>query len=183
MRTDADLAGAFRGGDDQAFAILYERYKRAIYVFGRRMLGEPDAARDLVQDVFLRACEQRGQLHRPERFRSWIFAIARNRCLTLLRAERGRIPFEEAPAAAIAVAAPADRREGEEDALLVRRALMAMRVEDREVLLLREYLDMSYREISEVTGWTESAVKSRLFKARRALHGALRSAFAGRSAS
>lgn len=181
MRTDADLAVDFRAGDDRAFAILYERHKRALFVFGLKMLGESEAARDLVQDVFLRIHEKRRQLNRPESFRGWLFAVARNRCLSHLRQNRGRTPLDEAPDEAIAVDPPADGIEAEQEVRLIRRALAALKVEYREVLVLREYQDLSYREIAEITESTESAVKSRLFKARKALHEALRPAFAGRS--
>jgi RNA polymerase sigma-70 factor (ECF subfamily) len=180
MRTDADLAGAFKDGDDRAFSILYDRYKRSLYVFALKMLGDADAASDLVQDVFLRVYERRRQLNRPESFRSWLFAIGRNRCLSHLRQNRGRIPLDEAPEEAIAVEAPPDGMEAEEDLRLIRRALAGLRVEYREVLVLREYQDLSYREIAEITETTESAVKSKIFKARRALHEMLKPAFAGR---
>jgi RNA polymerase sigma-70 factor, ECF subfamily len=180
MRTDADLARAFQDGDDRAFSILYDRYKRHLYVFALKMLSETDAASDLVQDVFLRVYERRQQLHQPESFRSWLFAIGRNRCLSQLRQNRGRVPMDEAPEEALATEAPADGAEAEEELGLVRRALAGLKVEYREVLVLREYQDLSYREIAEITESTESAVKSKIFKARRALHESLKPAFAGR---
>lgn len=180
MRTDTDLAEAFRNGDDRAYSILYDRYKCALYAFSLKMLGEADTASDIVQDVFLRIYERRNQLNRPESFRGWLFAIARNRCLSQLRRERGHTSLEEAPDEAIAVAAPVDSRESEEDVWLIRRALARLRFEYREVLVLREYQDLSYREIAEITETSESAVKSKLFKARKALHEMLKPAFAGR---
>jgi len=180
MRTDADLAADFRGGDDRAFGILYERYKRAIYLFGRRMLGEPDAARDLVQDVFLKIYEKRAQLHDPENFRSWLFTAARNRCLSQLRHTRAWAPLDDAPDEALAVSPAAGSLEAAEEVRLLQLALGRLKVEYREVLVLREYQDLSYRDIAVITNSSESAVKSRLFKARRALHDALQQAITGR---
>jgi RNA polymerase sigma-70 factor (ECF subfamily) len=180
MRTDADLAKAFQDGDDRAFSILYDRHKRSLYVFLRKMLNEADAAGDLVQDVFLRVYERRRQLHRPESFRSWLFAIGRNQCLSHLRQTRGRVPLDAAPEAMLAAEVAPDRLEAEEDLELVRRALAGLKIEYREVLILREYQDLSYREIAEITETTESAVKSKIFKARKALHEMLTPAFAGR---
>jgi RNA polymerase sigma-70 factor (ECF subfamily) len=179
MRTDADLAEAFRDGDDRAYSVLYERYKHALYAFSLKMLGEADAASDLVQDVFLTIYERRRQLNHPESFRSWLFAIGRNRCLSRLRQDRGTTSLDEAPEEAIAVEAPSDGLEAEEEVRLVRVALAQLKIEYREVLVLREYQDLSYREIAEITETTESAVKSKLFKARRALHEMLKPAFAG----
>jgi RNA polymerase sigma-70 factor, ECF subfamily len=180
MRTDADLAAAFKGGDDRAFTLLYERYRRALYLFALKMLSETEAARDLVQDVFVTIYQNRSRLNRPDSFRSWLFTIGRNRCLSHLRQRRDRTPLEEAPAEAIAVDPPGDGRETAEDVRLIRRALNALKIEYREVLVLREYQDLSYREIAEITESTESAVKSRLFKARRALHESLKPVFVGR---
>jgi RNA polymerase sigma-70 factor (ECF subfamily) len=180
MRTDADLAEAFRDGDDRAFSILYDRYRRPLYVFALKMLNESDAASDLVQDVFLRIYERRRQLNHPESFRGWLFAIGRNQCLSHLRQNRGRIPLDETPEETVTAEAPADYLEAEEDLGLIRRALAGLKVEYREVLVLREYQDLSYREIAAITETTESAVKSKIFKARRALHEMLKPAFAGR---
>ena len=180
MRTDAEMAAAFREGDDRAFALLYERHKRSLYAFALRMLGEADAARDIVQDVFLKVFERRRQLNKPESFRSWLFTIGRNRCVSHLRESRKQAPLDDVPEEAIAVAADTGEREAEEDVRLIRLALGRLKIEYREVLILREYQDLSYREIAEITESTESAVKSKLFKARRALHEALKPAFAGR---
>jgi RNA polymerase sigma-70 factor (ECF subfamily) len=173
MTSDLELATAFRDGDERAFAALFERFRRPLYVFALRMLGDADAARDLVQDVFVRVWERRGQLDRPESFRSWLFAVARNRCLSLLRRDRGHVALDEAPEESLAVAAAGDGPERDQDLALLRRALAGLKVEYREVLVLREYQELSYAEIAQITESTESAVKSRLFKARRALHGTL----------
>lgn len=169
---ETELAAAFRDGDDLACARLFECYRRPVYLFGLKMLGDADGARDLVQDVFLRVWERRGQLQSPDRFRSWLFAIARNRCLSRLRRDHAQVDLDEAPPAALAVAPAPDAREREQDLARLQRALAALSVEHREVLVLREYQELSYREIAEVLGASESAVKSRLFKARLALHAA-----------
>jgi RNA polymerase sigma-70 factor, ECF subfamily len=180
MKTDADLAAAFRAGDESAFSQLYDRYKRGLFAFARRMLGDKEAAADLVQTAFLHALERRRQLVRPERFRSWLFAIARNLCLSDLRHRPTPLDdfVEELPDPG---GGPDTDLEWEDDIRLVRQALRRMAPDHREVLILREYQDLSYDEIAEVTGSTVSAVKSRLFKARRELHALLKSAFATRS--
>jgi len=176
MTSDCDLAVALRRGDERAFASLFERYRRPLYAFGLRMLGESHAARDLVQDVFLRVWERRDQLDRPESFRSWLFAIARNRCLSDFRRSRPSIALEDAPQDALAVAANDGGPERDQDLALLRRALARLKVDYREVLILREYQELTYAEIAVATDSTQSAVKSRLFKARRALHETLKPA-------
>jgi RNA polymerase sigma-70 factor (ECF subfamily) len=176
MRSDEELADAFRSGDDGAFSTLYERYRRPLFVFGVRMLGSAQAAGDLVQDTFLGIYERHNELPRLNNFRGWLFTVGRNRCLTLLRQQktRGRLgvgadpePRTDGPGATL---------ESEEESRLVRRTLAEMLPEHREVLVLREYQELSYREIAGITGATESTVKARLFRARQALAGMLRPA-------
>jgi RNA polymerase sigma-70 factor, ECF subfamily len=173
MRSDEELADAFRSGDDEAFSALYERYRRPLYVFGARMLGSAEAAGDLVQDTFLGIYERRHELQGLRNFRGWLFTLGRNRCLTLLRQQktRGRLGAGTEPGPQ--ADGPAATLENREESRLVRRALAQMPPEQREVLVLREYQELSYREIAEVTGASESAVKARLFRARQALAGKL----------
>jgi RNA polymerase sigma-70 factor, ECF subfamily len=180
MIADEELAEAFRAGDDRAFSTLYERYRRALYTFGLRMLGDPEAARDLVQEAFLRVYEKRRQLNHPGSFRGWLFTIGRNRCISHLRQNRSQAPLDTVPEEAFAIEISSAGMEAEEDVQLIRLALSRIKEEFREVLILREYQDLSYKEIAEITESTEGAVKSRLFKARRALHEILKPSLAGR---
>lgn len=174
--TEEQLAREFREGDDLAFATLYNRYKRSVYLFCLKMLLDREKARDAVQDTFLRVFEHRDQLTDPSRFRAWLFAIARNQCLSFFRSSKfeagEEIDFE-------AVGAPA---EDGPDALLeqhdetewLEKLLRQLKLEYREVLVLREYQNLSYKEIAEILGSTESAIKSRIFKARQRLFEMLR---------
>jgi RNA polymerase sigma-70 factor (ECF subfamily) len=170
------LVKDFQSGDDLAFATLYNRYKRSIYIFCWKMLLDVEATKDCVQEVFLRVYERRDQLKQPGRFSSWLFAIARNQCLSRYRRSKheapGEIDFDlisgspgEAPDRFV---------ERQESADLLNKSLVQLKLEYREVLLLREFQNLSYREIAEVLGETESAVKSRIFKARQRLFEVLR---------
>lgn len=181
MKSDGELTAAFQGGDDEAFTLLYERHRHALYLFAMRMLDDQDDARELVQDVFVTVYQKRAQLQHPERFRSWLFAIGRNRCLSHFRRNRRETPLDEVSEEAMIAEAPAGDRGVAEDLRLLRRALRHLKIEYREVLILREYQNLSYGEIAEITSSTESAIKSRLFKARRALHQALKPALSERS--
>lgn len=176
MRSDEELADAVHQGDARAFAVLYERYRRPLYVFGARMLGSAEAARDLVQDTFLGLWERRQETQRLRSFRGWLFTVGRNRCLTLLRQQKTRGRLIVGADAGRQTEGPSAGLESEEESRLVRRALAEMPPEQREVLVLREYQELSYREIAGITGASESAVKARLFRARQALAGMLRPA-------
>jgi RNA polymerase sigma-70 factor, ECF subfamily len=175
LDSDEDLAHAYGAGDDRALSTLYDRYRRPLYVFCARVLGEPHAAHDAVQDVFLAACQRREEFARLLSVRAWLFTVGRNRCLTVLRRARPQValPGELESRGE----APSDALQADEELRLVRRALGEIQPELREVVVLREYLELSYREIAGIVGATEGAVKSRLFKARRALHTNLKPAF------
>jgi RNA polymerase sigma-70 factor (ECF subfamily) len=170
------LVRDFQSGDDLAFATLYNRYKRSIYIFCWKMLLDVEAAKDCVQEVFLRVYERRDQLKQPERFNSWLFAIARNQCLSLCRRSKYEIAeeFDFDLASDSAADAPDRFVERQESADLLSKSLARLKLEYREVLLLREFQNLSYREIAEVLGETESAVKSKIFKARQRLFEILR---------
>jgi RNA polymerase sigma-70 factor (ECF subfamily) len=172
LRIDEEkLAGDFQDGDDLAFVTLYNRYKRQIYVFCLRMLLNKEAAMDCVQEVFLRVYEHRRQLKQVQRFSSWLYAIARNQCLSAFRrskheaAEEVDLEMISGPVGE----APDELLERQESIDLVGRYLAQLKLEYREVLVLREFQGLSYKEIAEALGDSESAIKSRIFKARQRL--------------
>jgi RNA polymerase sigma-70 factor (ECF subfamily) len=170
------LVGDFQSGDDLAFVTLYNRYKRSIYIFCSKMLLDTEAAKDCVQEVFLRVFECRDQLKQPERFSSWLFAIARNQCLSIYRSSKHEAAeeFDFDLLSGPSGETPDRLVERQESVDLLNKFLAQLRLEYREVLLLREFQNLSYREIAEVLGDTESAVKSRIFKARQRLFELLR---------
>jgi len=167
--SDEELIKAFQNGNDLAFVNLYNRYKQAIYVFCLKMVDEADNAKDIVQGVFLKIYERHHQLKRSDKFKSWMFTIARNDCLTHLRKAgySSELPDEMEDAGLIL---PHQDIEKDEEIILVKRAVERLKPELKEVVILREYDNLSYKEIAEVVGTTESVVKSRLFTARQKLY-------------
>jgi RNA polymerase sigma-70 factor (ECF subfamily) len=120
--------------------------------------------------------EHRDQLKQVRRFGSWLFAIARNQCLSVFRGWKHEA-VEEIDLATIsspAGEAPDKLLERQESTDLLGKYLAHLKIEYREVLVLREFQSLSYKEIAEVLGDTESAVKSRIFKARQRLFELLR---------
>ncbi len=174
MGSDEGLLRAFADGDERAYARLYDLHRGPLYVYAARMLGDGEAARDLVQDVFLVMLERRGEAREMRNARAWLFTVARNRCLTRLRQRRTRDRLDELVAGEMPGATPAEDGAGDEEARLVRQALAELPEEQRDVLILREYEELSYREIAAIAQTTESAVKSRLFRARQTLGERLR---------
>ncbi len=126
-----------------------------------------------MQDTFLRVYENRERLLKTDSFKAWLFTIARNQCLNQLRRNNWQIPLD--PEMALpphiqgAKNTPAQEMEKSEKVQLVNRFLLELKADYREVIILREYQNMTYEEIAAVTRSTLSAVKSRLFKARKKL--------------
>src|SRR5215203_5395544 len=93
---DGRLAELAATGDERAFEVIYDRHHRALLGFCRHMLGSHDEGEDALQQTFLRAHRSLLSQGAPEELRPWLFAIARNRCLTLLAARRDApVPVEE----------------------------------------------------------------------------------------
>ena len=168
------LIEAFQEGDEFAFVSLYNRYKDAVYGFCLKMVAEDALAQDVMQETFLRVYENRGRLTKAGAFKSWMFTIARNQCLNQLRSAKRTVALDLSPELpAPEPGRPLARLERSDRVALVNHCLAQLKPSYREVIVLREYQNLSYKEIAAVTRSTLSAVKSRLFKARRKLAGLL----------
>lgn len=128
------------------------------------------AAKDVMQDTFIRVYENRERLLNTDSFKSWVYTIARNQCYNHLRKSKRHIPLADAPQSVVRVdGTPFGSLEKSDQVQMVNHLLSLLKVEYREVLILREYQNLSYEEIAAVTRTTVSSVKSRLFKARKKL--------------
>ena len=168
-----DTIEAFQAGDDLAFVSIYNHHKIGIYSFCLKMLMDRDAALDVMQDTFMRVYENRDRLLNTAAFKSWLYTIARNQCLNRLRYRNREIPIDESMTLHADGETPIGRMEKNERIEFVNRVLSTLSPSYREVIILREYQNLSYEEIAAVTRSTISAVKSRLFKARRKLASAI----------
>ena len=167
QKTDQELIALLRGGSQKAFAELYARYKRGLFAFCLRLLCNTQEAEDAVHETFVKLA--RASIAEPSALKSWLYRVARNECLMTRRRDRASgdadgVWEDETP---LSLAEKADTRS------IVQGALERLSAEYREVLLLREFEGMSYGEIVEVTGTSAASVKSKLFRARRALAGLL----------
>lgn len=163
-------------GDQYAFGQLVEHYQRAVFNLTYRMLGNAQEAEDAAQEAFLRAYANLNRYDPKRSFKTWLLSIASNHCIDRLRKRRltwlsidddeGDVPppslvsNEPTPEAAY--------MDNERSADI--QSLMGQLPPDyRAVVVLRYWYDMSYSEIAESLDTTESAIKSRLFRARQAL--------------
>jgi RNA polymerase sigma-70 factor (ECF subfamily) len=165
--SDAQLTRRAQRGDRLAFAGLIERHERVIYNLSFRMLGDADDARDATQATFVKAFLSVKAFDPSRRFYSWIYRIGVNECLNEIRKKSGRMELDDG--LVDATLGPAEEFEKAELRLHVRAALRRIPANDRVVIILRHYLDRSYREMAEILDIPEKTVKSRLYTARQRL--------------
>ena len=178
MQTDDDAVWVQRclAGDSSAFEPLVERYHRPLFNLAARLLGNRDDALDAAQNAFIKAYENLRSFDQNQRFFSWIYQILRNDCLNTLRARRPSTPL---PDDLQASGSPADALEHRARQAAVQTALMQLTDDQREVILLRHFTELSYDEIAAATNVPVKTVKSRLFTARQRLAALLASENAG----
>ena len=176
MQDDDDqvLLARFRSGDRDAFSEFVVRYQRPIYNAALWILRRPEDASDVTQTVFLKIVE-RGDDYDPHyKFFSWLYRIAINESLDLLRRNRRESPLEDEFDIADADGLDPESQLGQAQMTArVRRSVRGMAVNDRVVLTLRHFSDCSYEQIGAILELDEKTVKSRLFEARKRLRGLL----------
>lgn len=162
MQSDEQLILEFQRGSTEAFAELFQRYRQLIYSFFRRRLNHAARAEELAQETFVAVLRASARYEPRALFRTYLYSIA----LNLLATERRKAGWESGGATETAHPATHDDPDA---ALWVRRAVEKLDSADREVLLLREYEQLSYEEIAAVLRVPVNTVRSRLFRARLAL--------------
>jgi RNA polymerase sigma-70 factor (ECF subfamily) len=158
-------------GDARAFTDLVALYERIIYTLALRMTGDREDARDITQIVFIKVFRGLSGFDVRRRFFSWIYRIAVNESIDRLRGRKPADPIDPQMAAGDTADQAVERNERAEQ---VQQAMLDLNEDDRQLLVLRHWLDRSYAEIGEALGIAESTVKSRLFEARQRLGRALR---------
>jgi RNA polymerase sigma-70 factor, ECF subfamily len=163
MMTDEQLMLDFQSGSKAAFTELFERYRQAVFGYFRRRLADAARAEELAQETFLAVLRAVTRYEPRATFRTYLYGIASIQLLAERRkgAQRTAI-FDLKPAD------PPDPRDPEA-AVEIRRAFERLEPEDREVLMLREYEQLSYAEIAALQHAPVNTVRSRLFRARQAL--------------
>ncbi len=165
---DLALLARFRQGDRSAFAVLVSRYQKPLFNAAFRVVGNASDAADVTQVVFLRTVERLDDYDTKYKFFSWIYRIAVNESIDLLRRTNREEPLEEdADFASPESAGPESHYESQQLSDRVQRALMSMKTDHRIVLTLRHFSELSYQEISTILAIDEKTVKSRLFEARQ----------------
>jgi RNA polymerase sigma factor (sigma-70 family) len=163
--SDDRLVEQLRRGNDAAFAVIYDRHSRGILSFCRHMLGTLEEAEDAVQHTFLAAYNDLLASDRPIKLKAWLYTIARNRCLSMLRARREH-PVEEIE---VSTAGLADQVQERQDLRELLADIRQLPDEQRAALVLAELGDLSHTDIGDVLGVDPMKVKSLVFQARSTL--------------
>ena len=170
---DAEIVRRCLEGRTREFEALVDRYERPLYNVAFRILGDREEAADVVQSTFLKAWESLRTYDPAYRFFSWIYRIAIHESINRKHARRDFVSFPDLEAD---LPAPDATLERDDAARAVQRALMALSMDHRTVIVLRHFGGCHYREIAEILALPEKTVKSRLFEARHALREVLEEA-------
>jgi len=173
--SDEELMSQIKKGKVEAFEMLFARYRKPLFSFILRMLGDFHRAQDIFQESFLRVFRHAQRFDESLSFSPWLYRIARNLCLEEIR-RRERVETisidegaELQPKELWEGRTPDEELERREMGRVLEGAILRLTWKQREVFLLREIQGLSYEEIAQVTGMSVSAVKSCLHRARMAL--------------
>ena len=161
---DAGLVKAVLDGDKDAFVFLVDRYQGAVYAYCLNQVSSEEDAKDITQEVLLKAYLNLGQLKRPYAFRSWLYTIASNECRMWHRKHQSHEPLEAA-----AETATTAHRSDLETRLTVKKEIDALSESQQLVLRMHYFSGFTVKEIGEFLGVSREAIKVRLHRAREKL--------------
>jgi RNA polymerase sigma factor (sigma-70 family) len=165
---ESELLARVRSGDDAAFEALYDAYHSRLLAFCQHMLGSREEAEDALQHTFLAAYRALSAGYEVADLKPWLYTIARNRCLSVMRTRRDEVELDDAVPATEGLATEVDRRA---DLRILVRDVQRLPPDQRAALVLFEVGDHSHKEIAAVLGVRREKVKALVFQAREALMG------------
>lgn len=175
---DNVLVQECRGGNIGKFQVLVERYKKPLYFYALGMVGNPEDAYDLSQEAFIKAYRSLKRFDNRFQFKSWLFSILANLCKNALRSAGVRQKYLAPDEAIASAATPAETNPEKAYAdsqmkQAIWKALATLDEEAKQIIILKHFQDMSYKEIAEVLNIPIGSVMSRLHYARLKLKKAL----------
>ena len=174
---DVQLIHRILDGDETAFAELVEKYQKQVHALVWRKIGDFHIAEEITQDAFLKAYQRLGTLKKPQRFASWLYVIAANRCSTWLRKKHLRrqlledkdVAQPEKATYSEYVLEENERITAETQRDVVKKLLAKLQESERTVMTLHYFGEMSCTEIGAFLGVSANTVKSRLRRAQQRL--------------
>ncbi|MCA1698398.1 MAG: sigma-70 family RNA polymerase sigma factor, partial [Actinobacteria bacterium] len=169
LASDERLVEQLRAGSATAFEEIYDRHHRGILAFCRHMLGSHQEAEDVVQHTFIAAHRSLLADERQIALKAWLYAVARNRCLSLLRVRREHADIDDEATVVPATAGLSAEVEGREDLRALLADLQRLPEDQRAALLLAELEAHSHQEIAVILDVNTAKVKALVFQARATL--------------
>jgi RNA polymerase sigma-70 factor, ECF subfamily len=168
--SDEVLIGRIANGDRLAMQVLYARYHVRVFRFVVRLVRDEATAEDLISEVFLDVWRQAGRFEGRSTVSTWMLAIARFKAISALR-RRSDEELDEETAGAIKDSSddPATVLEKKDKSAIIRKCLMGLSAEHREVVDLVYYHEKSVEQVAEIVGIPVNTVKTRVFYARKRL--------------
>jgi RNA polymerase sigma-70 factor (ECF subfamily) len=167
VQDDRTLVQQCLQGDTKAFEGLVDQYQQAVFNVALRMVGRYEDAQDIAQTVFLKAYQNLSGYDANFKFFSWIYRMTVNESLNFIDRRRATEPLTEALVAKDP--SPEESFVAGQMSRSIETAMAGMSPENRAVIVLRHFEDMSYEDIADTLRIPEKTVKSRLFTARRQL--------------
>jgi len=167
--SDEKLMLAFSQGSAEAFSELFSRYKQPLFGFFRRRLADASCAEELTQETFLVLLRSASRYEPRALFRTYLYAVG----FKILRAHRRKTIFRATFVGVRRASQDPATHDSPDANLAIREAFAKQESTEREILLLREFEQLSYAEIADLLHLPLNTVRSRLFRARLALHNIL----------
>jgi len=169
---EREVVREWKRGNKRAYEILVRRYMSDAYLVAYGYVGNPEDARDLSQEAFVKVYQARARFDEERPFYPWLYRVLRNHCLNFLRRGRVEVSLDNEDAH-LEIASPQptalEDLESEERRRIVRAAVARLSDDHREIIVLKNFKDCSYKEIADILEIPIGTVMSRLFYARQAL--------------
>src|SRR5579862_7981872 len=176
LDSDAVLVRRARDGEFDAFELLFERHRTLVYRFAYQMVSRRDDAEDIVQEAFVRAYQNLDRYRDEAKFTTWLLRIVTNLCTDQARMSQRRTALEQQEAQGAldwmtigTLEDPIQNLEEDRRKLALKKALNALPMHHRTVIILRDIEEREYSEISQILSCTVGGAKLRVLRARRAL--------------
>jgi len=171
--SDEMIMDRVRQGQLEETSLLYERYYPQLYNFYLRISFNREVSKDLTQNVFMRLLKYRHTYDPGNNFRSWIFRIARNEFSDhLKKAAREGLNYHDLEEINLELGNHIEDNEKLDEMRILQKAMCMIDTEYRSLIVMSRYHKLKYREIAEITGSNENAVKAKLFRAMNKLRDA-----------
>ena len=165
-RSDESLISKALDGDERAWQQLVSRYQSVLYYYSLRLLGDPDDARDLLQDVLMVLCRNLAQFRGDSSFKTWLFGIANYRAMDMLRKRKPAADIDDLPEVVdVETQSHEQQLSTAQTERLIRQHLILLPPEQRLVVELRFYQQFTFDEIATQLALSSNTVKSRFYAA------------------